>query len=858
VSRLRGILARIRAVLRPSDAEGRMEEEFRFHIEMEQARLVREGLSPEEAQRKALVAFGGLDGHRETMRDGRGARLLDDLGADLRYALRAMRRSPGYALAVALALGVGIGVNGIVVGYVNALLFRPIPAREPAELVALFQRDTRTGRIGELGYDDYVDYRDRSGAFAGLAAVSGVPLNVTIPGASGAGPAVGDMIWGEMVTENYFSVLGMTPAAGRLFQPDDAPQGANPFVVLSYNCWQRRFHADPDIAGRVVRVNGHDFTVTGVAPRGFRGLRKFGFWPEMWVPLGMHSVIRPGSDGPLEGRGGGDLEVFGRMRPGADRTRTTAAAELFARQLAGAYPATNADLTAMLIPAGAGFDHPAYVKQGVLVLSSALGLFGSLVILAIICANLANLQLARAAARTRETAIRLSLGCSRGRLVRQLLVESAVLAVPGCAIALALLRTNQVADRYLAPRLQFEVGLAAGPDARVLFFTALVAIVAVGLFGLVPALRASRTDVLPPPASGGSMRTAAGRPARLRRSLVVIQLALSVVLLVGGTLFVRSMLAARAMDLGFDTRDRALLSFNVGLQGYDERRGQAFYDRVLAQVRALPAVADAALARPVPFDTYGQGTAWYVADLANSRDGTIVISTSVASDGFVPALGLRLEDGRDFTPADSVGAPPVVVVSRTVATRLWPGRSPLGQQVRYQSADGPLVTVVGVVADARFAVIGEMPGGHSSAAGAGGTRPGAAGVREDDDGAGGRGRTLDFTQRGGDRRVLRRARPADRVGGAVRAGGRRGGRADARDRGADGARVHPVGDPRAHDGGRRPARRNRARDRAGRSDRRRAGDGGVALRSLADRSAHLHCGSSHSGVRGADCDLAAG
>jgi predicted permease len=426
----------------------------------------------------------------------------------------------------------------------------------------------------------------------------------------------------------------------------------------------------------------------------------------------MHAVIEPGSTAKLQGRGGGDLMVFGRMRPGVDREQSTAAAELFARQLAASYPATNADLTAMLIPAGVGFDHPAFVKPSVLVLSSALGLFGSLVILAIICANLANLQLARAAARSRETAIRLSLGCSRARLTRQLLVESAVLALPGCAIALALLQANRVTERFLAPKLQFEVGLATSTDERVLLCTAAVAVLAVGLFGLVPALKASRTRVVPPPASAGTPWGSGGRPTRLRRSLVVTQLALSVVLLVGGMLFVRSLVAARAMDLGFDARDRALVSFNVGLQGYDERRGREFYEQVLARVRVLPGVADAGLARPVPFDTYDQNTAWYVGDLANSRDGTTRIPTSVASDGFVAALGLRLEDGRDFTSGDSANAPLVVIVSRSVATRLWPGRNPLGQQMRYAGAEGPLVTVVGVVHDAKFAVIGEAPGGH--------------------------------------------------------------------------------------------------------------------------------------------------
>jgi predicted permease len=704
--------ARLRSILRRRETEDRMEEEFRFHLDMETARLVREGLSPDAARRRALASFGGRDTHRETMRDERGARWFDDLGADLRYALRGMRRSPGFAVAVALTLGVGIGVNGIVVGYVNAILFRPIPASAPEKLVALFLRDTRTGANGQLGYQEYLDYRDRSDVFAGLAGSTGVPLNAVIPGASGSG--AGDMMWGEMVTENYFTVLGMRPAAGRFFRPTDGPQGANALVVLSYECWRRRFQSDPRIVGRAVRLNGTEFTITGVAPRGFRGLRQFGFWPEMWAPIGMHSVVQPGSTGLLQGRGGGSLLVFGRMKPGFDRARTAAAAEVFARQLAASYPATNADLGgARLLPARVGFDDPDFVKPQVLVLASALGLFGSLVILAIICANLANLQLARAAARAREIAIRLSVGCSRARLTRQLLVESAVLALPGCAIALALLRVSEITERYLVPKLQFGVGLDARADRRVVLCTAFVALVAVVVFGLVPALRASRTEVLPPLKGVDAGWRGGRRPTRLRGSLVVAQLALSVVLLVGGLLFVRSLMAARTMDVGFDARDRALVSINIGLQGYDERRGRSFYDQVLARVRVIPGVAAAGFAHPVPFDTYGHNTALYVDGLTGSRDGTARINSTVASDGFIAALGLRLRGGRDFTLADSAAAPLAMIVSRSLASRLWPSEvNPLGQRARYAGPGGAEVTVVGVVDDAKFIVIGDTPGGH--------------------------------------------------------------------------------------------------------------------------------------------------
>jgi predicted permease len=541
--------------------------------------------------------------------------------------------------------------------------------------------------------------------------MSGVPLNVVIPRPSGS--MAGDMVWGEMVTENYFTVLGMRPAAGRFFRADDAPQGANPFVVLSYESWRRRFQGDRDIVGRVVRINGTEFTITGVAPRGFRGLRLFGFWPEMWMPIGMHAVVQPGTTGVLEGRGGGSLLVFGRMKPGSDRARTAAAADLFARQLAASYPATNADLSAMLLPARVGFDHPGFVKPGVLVLASTMAVFGSLLILAIICANLANLQLARAAGRARETAIRLSLGCSRARLARQLVVESLVLALPGCALALGLVRANEVAERYFVPKLQFQVGLAVRPDERVMLFTAVVALVAVGLFGLIPAVRASRPNVVPPLSSADAAWRRGGRPSRLRGSLVVTQLALSVILLVGGMLFVRSLVAARTMDLGFDARERALVSVNVGLQGYDERRGRAFYDEVLRRVRTMPGVVGAGFTHPVPFDTYDRTALLYVDGLANSRDGTVRISTSYASDGFLEALGLRLEDGRDFGPADSATAPLAMIVSRSLAARLWPaGTSPLRRRARFGGAEGPEITVVGVVDDAKFIVIGDRPGGH--------------------------------------------------------------------------------------------------------------------------------------------------
>jgi predicted permease len=497
MSRLDGYLARLRSVFRSTSAERRMEEEFAFHVDMETKRRAASGMEPGEARRDALVAFGGLEYHREAMRDERGARLFSDLASDIRYALRGMRRSPGFVLAVALTLGLGVGVNGITFGMVNSLLLRPLPAERPEELVGLFTRDTRSGDYGHLAWDDYVDLRDRSGVFAGLAGRTDGPVNLVLPRdpLGQASESVADMVWGEFVTENYFSVIGVRAALGRFFTTEDAPQGSNAFAVISHDAWTERFGGDSSVIGRIVRLNGTPFTITGVAPAGFRGIRTFGFWPEIWAPVGMHRVLMPGSDGLLSGRGDGWMMAVGRMNPGWSQERTQEAATRFARQLAEAYPATNERVGMYLLPAKSGFDNPAFVKPDILQLAGVLGIFASLVMLLIICANLANLQLARAANRAREFAIRLSMGCSRARLVRQLSIEALLLAIPGAVVAGFVTAMSSAVEASMLPHLQFRVGFNPTVDARVIAFTALLALIAVALFGLAPALRAARPAI---------------------------------------------------------------------------------------------------------------------------------------------------------------------------------------------------------------------------------------------------------------------------------------------------------------------------------------------------------------------------
>jgi len=699
----KAVAARARSMFRPNDAEARLDEEFRFHVDTETEHLIREGVSPDEARRRARIAFGAVEGYREAMRDERGARWFDDLRIDVRYAIKAMRRHPGFLLAATLSLGLGVGVNGIIFGYVNSILFRPVPAQAPEELVALFARDARGGNPGPFGYDDFIDFRDRSGVFAGLTAMTAAPVNLTV---TQAGNAIADMVWAEIVTEDFFSVLGTRPAIGRLFTAADAPQGGNPFVVLSYEAWQRRFQGDPNVIGRSVRINGRAFVVTGVAPRGFKGMRLMSFWPELWVPIGMQHVVQPGVD-LLHGRGGGSLLVVGRLRHGFDIEHAQAVATEFAGQLEAAYPRSNTNVGVSVVSAKVGFENPSIIKPAILVLSSALGIVGSLIILLIICANLAVLQLARTTSRAREIAIRLSLGCSRGRLTRQLLVESLMIAAPGVVLGAAVMYLASPLEPYLTPKLAFPVGFAPTADRRVMLFTGAIAVAAAMFFGFIPALRAGRFGVGPARASAlGAGRSEVQRPSRTRSVLVASQVALAVMPLIAASLFVRSLSMAQNANLGFDPRDRVIVSMNIGLQGYDQARGLRFYEEVLRRARALPGVVAASFAYPAPFDTYDRSVRLYVEGLANSDNGTVAAQATFVADDFIHAMGMRLQAGRDFTPADKDGAPLAIVVSESLASRLWPGKSAVGQRARYSSVSGPEVTVVGVVADAKFAVVG--------------------------------------------------------------------------------------------------------------------------------------------------------
>ena len=500
---------------------------------------------------------------------------------------------------------------------------------------------------------------------------------------------------------------------GRTFQPaDDRGPGSDPVVVLSHALWLDRFDGDPGVLGRVVRLNGHPFTVLGVAPAGYTGLRKLGFHPDVWVPMMMHAELMRGSEGILSDRESTWLTVAGRLRPGLDLDAATAGVVDFAARLEQLYPETNRERGARLLPGGAGFEHPDFVPIQTVVLSAALAMGAAGLILLLACTNVANLLLARASARGREIGVRLALGASRGRLVRQFLTEGLLLAIVGGVAGTAVASWSTGIQALMVPQLQFPVGFEAPLDRRVLVFGLIVSLLTSLLFGLAPAIRAARHDVV------GMLKDSppSTRPPRwgldLRSLLVIGQVALSLVLLVGGGLFVKSLLNAREMDVGLARDNRLLLSLDPGLQGYDSTRSDQVYRDLIQRVRELPRVASATLGFPLPLDTHGRTRTLFIEGdgvMPTPETEGLEVGMTVAGRDYFATVGTSLLYGREFGVGDTAGAASVAVINQTLADRLGNGADVVGRHFRMDGVDGERVRIIGVARTARYGTLGEDP-----------------------------------------------------------------------------------------------------------------------------------------------------
>ncbi len=643
---------------------------------------------------------------------------METLWHDLRYGFRVLRASPGFAAVAVLSLALGIGANTSIFSVVNAALLRPLPVAEPDRLVFVYN-GSRESPYSVSSYPDYIDYRDKNEVFSELLTYSSIVMSARADDQT-------DLLSGSIVSGNFFDALGVRAELGRTFLPEeDRTPNTHPVAVISHGLWQRRFGSDPGIAGQQLSLNGHQFTIVGVAPSGFEGPEVLET-NDIYVPMMMQALVRPPRGGfsgdmnpDLLGRRGSRwLRIIGRLKPGVTREQAQAGMTALAASLEQAYPNENSNRVATIYPVSK-VDPEAYSQ-----LISVAGLLLAVVaiVLLIACANVANLLLARASARRKEIAVRLALGASRSRLVRQLLTESVLLSLAGGVVGLLLaLWTIDLLKTATPTSGIFSFTLDYHLDGRVLAFTFALSFATGIIFGLAPALQASRADLVPALKDEVAMVAQGRRRLSLRNLLVVAQVALSLVLLIGAGLFLRSLKNAQDIDPGFEADKILNAQLNINLLRYTKAQGQEFYRRVIERVEALPGVESASLARVVPMSGSGRTTSIQIEGQETREDNFRSESTggSAASENpntassnvvgpkYFQTMGIGLVRGRDFNPQDKEGVPLVIVVTEAFARRYFEDQDPLGRRVSFRGAQGPWSQIVGVVRDSKYRTVGE-------------------------------------------------------------------------------------------------------------------------------------------------------
>jgi putative ABC transport system permease protein len=662
-----------------------LEEEMRFHLEMK---------GRESGKVAARRRFGNTALLQEDCRDAWGWRALERVLQDVRYAMRTLRKAPGFTAVVILTLALGIGVNTAIFSLVDRLILRPLPFPDSGRLATIFFRGSGPTPYNSLSYPDYEYYRDHNEIFSGLAAYDDITVNVRFGNDDEAVP-------GQIVSANYFDVLQVPPILGRNFRPqEDLVPGRDSVVMISQDLWKRRFGGDPAVLGRSVIINGHDFTVIGIVPGDFAGLQiDRQSKPELWTPIMSYpTVISWGAEYDLQHyRGDEWLSATGRLKPGVSQGQASAQIAQLTGQLKTIYRAekfSNGKLLGMPIPANDSrflLESRQTVTRFLTMLMAVVGL-----VLLIACANVASLLLARGVKRQKEIGVRVALGACRARLAQQLMSEGLLLSLAGGAAGIAV---TLVVQRFLAAfDSPFPMGvlLSDSVDRRVLIFALALSLLTGILFGLLPLRQAARLDVTPMLKT--EMPGAGRRVFRARSLLVVTQVALSVVLLTGAGLFVRTLRNAQAADVTRDS-DKVLL-FNLNLSGskYTHEQGRAFYDSLMERVHGIPGVIDAAYVMIVPFGGRRGGT-----DIVPYPGSPpLQVDFNVVSPEYFQTVGIPLVRGRALTGRDREGSAGVAIVNEQMARHFWPGEDPIGKHFEVEGRPKRKVEVVGVVRDGRF------------------------------------------------------------------------------------------------------------------------------------------------------------
>jgi len=700
-----------------------VDDELSFHLEMRTQRLVADGWSPDAARKEALRQFGDVDTVRDDCvrfdeqreRATQRADILGDLRQDVSYALRTLRRNIGFTSVIVGALALGIGANTAIFTLIDAVVVRALPVQHPERLVAIGDAGNPeshgrgTPNTELLSYPLYLDIRQQSRSFTDvLASGPSGRLDVRVDAAS----AELEHPRGRFVSGNFFAVLGVPARAGRTFDASaDAVAGASPVTTISYGYWTRRFHNDPSVVGRVILVNGIKLTIVGVTPPSFTG-DVVGKEMDLWLPLGVRDVLRPNNK-VLDDRHASWLLLLGRLRPGVTlaHARSEVSTLLKENIVANASPRTAQAFLArhpkyLVEPGANGFSEVRSTYEAPLVTL----MIGVVLLLAIICANVANLLLARAIARGREMAVRLALGADRSRLVRQLLTESALLALESAGLGLLVAWLGSRALLTMAADGN-PVWVNLGMDGSVLSFTLIVSVVAVGLFGVVPALHASRID-LATAMRGTAASIAGGIGARgggllLGKALIAGQVALSVVLLVGAAMLVRSLRNVQDVDVGMDRDHLVIVDLDINARGYQGQQLASVVHAMRERVAAVPGVSGVTFSENGIFSGSEWHTSVQVAGFVAKSPDDSVVATDMIGPGYVDAIGGRLIAGRGIMASDESTLPRVALVNESLASFYFPGQNAVGRFLRFD--DTVAVQIIGVMADTRDHELTEKP-----------------------------------------------------------------------------------------------------------------------------------------------------
>ncbi len=620
------------------------------------------------------------------------------ISGDFRFGIRMLSRNRGFTVAAAFSLGLGIGANTAVFSIFNALLFVPIPAVEdPSRLVSVWQCSVEQPHSPhKISYPDYLDFAGATDVFSSLAAYNSQTLAIGKPGEASA------RIQGEIVTGNYFSVLGVKPLQGRLFVPEETEESV-PVTMISERLWKRRFGADPRMIGSDIYLNGFPFRVLGILPDAFRGVR-LDLVAEAWVPMWAHAQIVPQLSAPLTKRGTRWLFTVGRMQPGISMAQARLVMDALSRRLEEAHPEHNRGKTALVLEANTTQLVPG-LRRGVFWIGSLLMIIVGLVLL-IACSNVASLLLARCAGRQEEFGIRFSLGAGRFHLFRQLLIESLLLSAMGGAVGLILALWTKNWVRNLEIPFGLFARLEPVLDLRVFIFLFLVSLLTGMVFGAGPAFYAARHNVIDYLKGGMAFRDAGRGQGRLQNAFVVSQVTVAVLLLIGAGLFLRSLQRSYAVDTGFDARDVLLMSVEADKKGYSESQMIALYRRLLERLSVLPGVESVSLASSVPLVTGFDET---TATPEGLEGRGFQVSDSSVSPEYFSTMRSQIMLGRGFTPSDGESARPVAILNQRASRLFWPGENPIGKRVRLGGATSPFVEIVGVIDDWKYDHVWEAP-----------------------------------------------------------------------------------------------------------------------------------------------------